>query len=85
MTKCKKRQGLAGLCADRESIERIERAKQQLDMITRCAHRLCCTAETLGAIHQERRVSRAVLVTDRYLHKLRGRCEKLAAELAETK
>ncbi|XP_067209273.1 uncharacterized protein [Linepithema humile] len=78
-------QELAPLCTDRESVERVERVRHQLDMIARCAHRVSCAAETLGAVHQERRVSRAVLLADRYLQILHSRCEKLAANVAETK
>ncbi|KAJ8674762.1 hypothetical protein QAD02_010548 [Eretmocerus hayati] len=76
---------LAPLCQDSESLERVERVRLQLDMVSRCAHRISCSAESLGAVHQERRVSRAVLIADRYLQTLRAKCEKLASELAETK
>ncbi|XP_031783120.1 uncharacterized protein LOC100680082 isoform X4 [Nasonia vitripennis] len=76
---------LAPLCVDNESLERVERARLQLEMVARCAHRISCSAETLGAVHQERRVSRAVLLADKYLQTLRAKCEKLANELAETK
>ncbi|XP_070526010.1 inositol 1,4,5-triphosphate receptor associated 2 isoform X2 [Cardiocondyla obscurior] len=78
-------QELAPLCTDRESVERVERVRHQLDMIVRCAHRVSCAAETLGAVHQERRVSRAVLLADKYLQVLQSRCEKLIANVAETK
>ncbi|XP_011693811.1 PREDICTED: uncharacterized protein LOC105453499 isoform X3 [Wasmannia auropunctata] len=78
-------QELAPLCTDRESVERVERVRHQLDMIVRCAHRVSCAAETLGAVQQERRVSRAVLLADKYLHLLQSRCEKLFANVAETK
>ncbi|EFN77397.1 hypothetical protein EAI_14528 [Harpegnathos saltator] len=54
-------------------------------MVARCAHRVSCAAETLGAVHQEHRVSKAVFVADRYLQLLQSRCEKLAANVAETK
>ncbi|XP_020283673.1 uncharacterized protein LOC109854705 isoform X4 [Pseudomyrmex gracilis] len=73
------------LCADRESVERVERIRHQLDMIAQCAHRVSCTAETLGAVHQECRVARAVLLTDKYVRMVLARCEKLAANVAETK
>ncbi|KYQ57008.1 Protein SAAL1 [Trachymyrmex zeteki] len=76
---------LAPLCTDRESVERVERVRHQLDMIVRCAHRVSCVAETLGAVQQERRVSRAVLLADKYLHVLYSRCEKLITNVAETK
>ncbi|XP_043266831.1 uncharacterized protein [Venturia canescens] len=78
-------QDLAPLCIDRESVERVERVRHQLEMINQCAHRVSCTAETLGAVHQENRISRAVLLADRYLLVLRSRCEKLAHDLSETK
>ncbi|XP_036149163.1 uncharacterized protein LOC105830282 [Monomorium pharaonis] len=78
-------QELAPLCMDRESAERVDRVRHRLDMIVRCAHRVSCTAETLGAVHQESRVSRAVLLADKYLHLLHSRCEKLIASVAETK
>ncbi|XP_023318263.1 uncharacterized protein LOC106651216 isoform X3 [Trichogramma pretiosum] len=76
---------LAPLCVDSESLERVERVKQQLEMIAHCTHQVSCNAETLGAVYQERRVSRAVLLADKYLQTLKCKCEKLAGELAETK
>ncbi|XP_011067439.1 PREDICTED: uncharacterized protein LOC105153961 isoform X3 [Acromyrmex echinatior] len=78
-------QELAPLCTDRESVERVERVRHQLDMIVRCAHRVSCAAETLGAVQQERRVSRAILLADKYLQVLHSRCEKLITNVAETK
>ncbi|XP_024888676.1 lymphoid-restricted membrane protein-like isoform X2 [Temnothorax curvispinosus] len=78
-------QELAPLCTDRESAERVERVRHQLDMIVRCAHWVSCAAETLGAVHQERRVSRAVQLADKYVHALQSQCEKLTANVAETK
>lgn len=79
------RQALAPLCVDRESVERVERVRHQLEMISRCTLRVSCTAELLGATHQERRVSRAALLADRYLQVMRARCDKISADLAETK
>ncbi|XP_051159744.1 uncharacterized protein LOC127280640 isoform X4 [Leptopilina boulardi] len=78
-------QDLAPLCTDRESLERVERVRLQLEMINQCAHRVSCVAETLGAVHQERRISRAALLADRYLQLLKTRCEKLSTEINETK
>ncbi|XP_029674345.1 uncharacterized protein LOC115242296 isoform X4 [Formica exsecta] len=78
-------QDLAPLCTDRESVERVERVRHQLDMIVRCTHRVSCAAETLGAVYQEHRVSQAVQLADRYLRLLQSRCEKLIADVAETK
>lgn len=54
-------------------------------MVARCAHRVSCAAETLGAMHQEHRISRAVFLADRYLQLLQSKCEKLAVSVAETK
>ncbi|XP_014214036.1 uncharacterized protein LOC106643419 isoform X2 [Copidosoma floridanum] len=76
---------LAPLCVDSESLERVERVRTQLEMVSRCTRWISSSAETLGAVRQERRVSRAVLLADRYLQTLRSKCEKLAGELAETK
>ncbi|XP_011157813.2 uncharacterized protein LOC105194543 isoform X1 [Solenopsis invicta] len=78
-------QELAPLCMDRESAERVDRVRHRLDMIVRCAHRVSCTAETLGAVHQERRISRAILLADKYLQLLQSRCEKLITSVAEIK
>ncbi|XP_050451807.1 uncharacterized protein LOC126851669 isoform X3 [Cataglyphis hispanica] len=78
-------QDLAPLCTDRESVERVELVRHQLDMIVRCAHRVSCTAETKGAVYQEHRVSQAIQLADRYLQLLQSRCEKLIADVAETK
>ncbi|XP_058789433.1 uncharacterized protein LOC131663213 isoform X3 [Phymastichus coffea] len=76
---------LAPLCIDSESVAKVEQAKQDLEMISRCASRISRSAETLGAVQEERRVSRAVLLVDKYLQTLRAKCEKLTAELVETK
>ena len=78
-------QELAPLCVDSESLERVERVKQQLEMIERCSRRISCCAETLGAVQQERRVSRAVLLADKYLQTLRYKCERFVDELSKTK
>ncbi|XP_063989403.1 uncharacterized protein LOC135168800 isoform X2 [Diachasmimorpha longicaudata] len=78
-------QEFAPLCFDSETVERIELACHQVDIIAQCAHRVSCTAETLGAIQQEHRISRAISLADRFLKILRSRCEKLGAELAEKK
>ena len=72
-------------CNGSDAIERIDRIKHQVEMIARCAHRISCTSETLGAVHQERRVSRAVTFVDKYLQGLRQRCQRLTDELTETK
>lgn len=73
------------LCTDRDSIEKVEKVQRRADMVARCGHRISCAAETVGATRQEHRISRAVLIADKYLQTLRTRCEILAAELAETK
>lgn len=73
------------MCFDSETIERIELACNQVELIAQCAHRVSCTAETLGAIQQEYRISRAIHLADRYLKILRNRCDKLATEVAEKK
>ncbi|XP_015112890.1 uncharacterized protein LOC107038357 [Diachasma alloeum] len=78
-------QEFAPLCFDSETVERIELACHQVEIIAQCAHRVSCTAETLGAIQQEYRISRAIHLADRFLKILRSRCEKLTAEVAEKK
>nr|XP_033194409.1 lymphoid-restricted membrane protein-like isoform X2 [Bombus vancouverensis nearcticus] len=77
--------GLCPLCTDQESIDKIENVRHQLDMIARSAHRVSCAAETLGAVYQEHRISRAIFIGDKYLQLLRSRCENLAADIAEVK
>ncbi|XP_043579006.1 inositol 1,4,5-triphosphate receptor associated 2-like isoform X2 [Bombus pyrosoma] len=77
--------GLCPLCTDQESIDKIENVRHQLDMITRSAHRVSCAAETLGAVYQEHRISRAIFIGDKYLQLLRSRCENLAADIADVK
>ncbi|XP_011304170.1 uncharacterized protein [Fopius arisanus] len=78
-------QEFAPLCFDSETVERIELACNQVEIIAQCAHRVSCTAETLGAIQQEFRISRAIHLADRFLKVLRSRCDKLSAEVAEKK
>ncbi|KAH0557966.1 hypothetical protein KQX54_013304 [Cotesia glomerata] len=76
---------LAPLCFDSETIDRIERARNQIEIIAQCARKVSCAAETLGAIQQEYRISRAIHLADRYLRLLRSRCEKLDRDLTESK
>ncbi|XP_076669114.1 uncharacterized protein LOC143369266 isoform X2 [Andrena cerasifolii] len=76
---------LLPLCTDKESIEKVERVRHRLDMVMRCAHKVSCAAETLGAVCQEQRITRAIFVADKYLQTLRSRCELLATEIAEAK
>ncbi|XP_029034093.1 uncharacterized protein LOC114871813 isoform X1 [Osmia bicornis bicornis] len=78
-------QELSPLCTDRDSIDRVEKVRRRLDTVARCAHGVSCAAETLGAVYQEHRISRAVFIADKYLQILRTRCENLAAEIMETK
>ncbi|CAD1471856.1 unnamed protein product, partial [Heterotrigona itama] len=73
------------LCTDQESIDKVENIRHRLDMITRSAHRVSCAAETLGAVYQEHRISRAIFIGDKYLQLLRSRCENLAADIADVK
>ncbi|XP_043509862.1 uncharacterized protein LOC122528616 isoform X2 [Frieseomelitta varia] len=74
---------LCPLCMDQESIDKVENIRHRLDTITRSAHRVSCAAETLGAVYQEHRISRAIFIGDKYLQLLRSRCENLAADIAD--
>ncbi|XP_017876151.1 uncharacterized protein LOC108622639 isoform X3 [Ceratina calcarata] len=76
---------LCSLCMDQESIDKVEKVRHRLDVIARSAHRISSTAESLGAVYQEHRMSRAIFLSDKYLQILRSRCENLTAEIAETK
>ncbi|KAK9294185.1 hypothetical protein QLX08_011111 [Tetragonisca angustula] len=76
---------LCPLCTDQESIDKVENIRHRLDTITRSAHRVSCVAETLGAVYQEHRISRAIFIGDKYLQLLRSRCENLAADIADIK
>lgn len=78
-------QGLSPLCTDRDSIDKVDKIRRRLDMVARCAHGVSCAAETLGAVYQEHRISKAIFIADKYLQILRTRCENLAAEIAEIK
>ncbi|XP_016919035.2 uncharacterized protein LOC108002096 isoform X1 [Apis cerana] len=76
---------LCSLCTDQESIDKVEKVRHRLDMIARSAHRISCAAETLGAVYQEHRLSRAIFIGDKYLQLLRSRCENLATDIEEIK
>lgn len=76
---------LCPLCTDQESIDKVENIRHRLDTITRSVHRVSCAAETLGAVYQEHRISRAIFIGDKYLQLLRSRCENLAADIADIK
>ncbi|OAD53623.1 Lymphoid-restricted membrane protein [Eufriesea mexicana] len=77
--------GLCPLCTDQESIDKVENVRHRLDMIARSAHRVSCAAETLGAVYQEHRISKAIFIADKYLQLLRSRCENLVTDIAEIK
>ncbi|KAE8293403.1 Lymphoid-restricted membrane protein Jaw1 Processed lymphoid-restricted membrane protein [Larimichthys crocea] len=65
--------------------ETLEKLELSLDILGGTVDRISNTAEVLGAVHQEARVSRAVELMVAHVENLRSRYDRNAAELEEAK
>ncbi|XP_029291972.1 uncharacterized protein LOC115011133 [Cottoperca gobio] len=78
-------QTLKGLCLDSRRSEILQRLELSLDILTGTVERIFNTAEVLGAVHQEARVSRAVELMVAHVENLRRRHDRSVADLEEAK
>ncbi|KAM9830103.1 uncharacterized protein ACBT44_005132 isoform 2-T2 [Syngnathus typhle] len=73
---------LLELSRGRETLEKLELS---LDILTGTVERISNTAEVLGAVHQEARVSRAVELMVAHVENVKRRLERHETELEEAK
>ncbi|KAM3618181.1 uncharacterized protein V6R79_016721 [Siganus canaliculatus] len=76
---------LKGLCLDSKRSKILQRLELSLDILAGTVERISNTAEVLGAVHQEARVSRAVELMVAHVENLRRRHDRNVAELEEAK
>ncbi|XP_027144356.1 lymphoid-restricted membrane protein [Larimichthys crocea] len=76
---------LKGLCLDSKRSKILQKLELSLDILGGTVDRISNTAEVLGAVHQEARVSRAVELMVAHVENLRSRYDRNAAELEEAK
>ncbi|KAG7220722.1 hypothetical protein INR49_017836 [Caranx melampygus] len=76
---------LKGLCLDSKRSKILQRLELSLDILGGTVERISNTAEVLGAVHQEARVSRAVELMVAHVENLRRRHDRNLAELEEAK
>uniref|UniRef100_A0A146ZZT8 Lymphoid-restricted membrane protein maternal long form n=1 Tax=Fundulus heteroclitus TaxID=8078 RepID=A0A146ZZT8_FUNHE len=76
---------LKGLCLDSKRSSILQRLELSLDILGGTVERISSTAEVLGAVHQEARVSRAVELMVAHVESLRRRHDRNLAELEEAK
>ncbi|XP_038139061.1 inositol 1,4,5-triphosphate receptor associated 2 isoform X2 [Cyprinodon tularosa] len=76
---------LKGLCLDSKRSSILQRLELCLDILGGTVERISSTAEVLGAVHQEARVSRAVELMVAHVESLRRRHDRHLAELEEAK
>ncbi|XP_056279841.1 inositol 1,4,5-triphosphate receptor associated 2 [Pseudoliparis swirei] len=76
---------LKGLCLDTERSGILQRMERSLDVLGGTVERISNTAEVLGAVHQEARVSRAVKLMVAHEENLKMQHHRNVAELQEVK
>ncbi|KAI3357393.1 hypothetical protein L3Q82_015826, partial [Scortum barcoo] len=76
---------LKGLCLDSKRSKVLQRLELSLDILGGTVERISNTAEVLGAVHQEARVSRAVELMVAHVENLKKRHDSNLAELEEAK
>ncbi|XP_026010332.1 lymphoid-restricted membrane protein isoform X2 [Astatotilapia calliptera] len=76
---------LKSLCLDNKRSEILQKLELSLDILGGTVERISNTAEVLGAVHQEARVSRAVELMVAHVERLRKRYDRNLAELEEAR
>ncbi|XP_041712759.1 inositol 1,4,5-triphosphate receptor associated 1 [Coregonus clupeaformis] len=76
---------LKALCLDSKRSKILQRLELCLDILRGTVERISNTAQVLGAVHQEARVSRAVELMVSHVDNLKRRHERDITELDETK
>ncbi|XP_053706402.1 inositol 1,4,5-triphosphate receptor associated 2 isoform X2 [Synchiropus splendidus] len=74
---------LKGLCLDSKRSKILQRLELSLDILAGTVERISSTAEVLGAVHQEARVSRAVELMVAHVQNLRRSHHRHKTELQE--
>ncbi|XP_049610711.1 uncharacterized protein si:ch211-163l21.11 isoform X1 [Syngnathus scovelli] len=78
-------EALKGLCLDSKRSKIVQKLELSLDILTGTVERISNTAEVLGAVHQEARVSRAVELMVAHVENVKRRLERHETELEEVK
>ncbi|CAK6951372.1 inositol 1%2C4,5-triphosphate receptor associated 1 [Scomber scombrus] len=78
-------EALKDLCLDSTRSKILQRLELSLDILGGTVERISNTAEVLGAVHQEARVSRAVELMVAHVENLRRRHDRNVAEQEEAK
>ncbi|KAK7878543.1 hypothetical protein WMY93_030379 [Mugilogobius chulae] len=76
---------LKALCLDSRRSTILQKLELSLDILGGTVERISTTAEVLGAVHQEARVSRAVELMVAHVENLRKRYQKNLSELEEAR
>ncbi|KAI9530812.1 hypothetical protein NQZ68_000303 [Dissostichus eleginoides] len=76
---------LKGLCLDSKRSKILQRLELSLDILGGTVERISNTAEVLGAVHQEARVSRAVELMVAHVENVKRRHDRTVLELEETR
>ncbi|XP_039604595.1 inositol 1,4,5-triphosphate receptor associated 2 isoform X3 [Polypterus senegalus] len=76
---------LKSMCPDKKRLEVLQQLELSLQILSNAIGRITCTAELLGAVHQEARMSRAVELMVVHVENLKRRHAKEHSELEETK
>ncbi|CAI5647389.1 unnamed protein product [Oreochromis niloticus] len=76
---------LKSLCLDSKRSKILQKLELSLDILGGTVERISNTAEVLGAVHQEARVSRAVELMVAHVERLRRRYDRNLAELEEAR
>ncbi|XP_029995525.1 lymphoid-restricted membrane protein-like [Sphaeramia orbicularis] len=76
---------LKALCLDSKRSKILQKLELSLDILGGTVERISNTAEVLGAVHQEARVSRAVELMVSHVENLRKRYDKNLTELKEAR
>ncbi|XP_063065732.1 inositol 1,4,5-triphosphate receptor associated 2 isoform X3 [Engraulis encrasicolus] len=78
-------EALKVLCLDSERYKALQKLDLTLDILAGTMEQVARTAEVLGAVHQEAKVSRAVDVMLAHVENMRQRHDRHCAELEETR
>ncbi|XP_030589515.1 lymphoid-restricted membrane protein isoform X2 [Archocentrus centrarchus] len=76
---------LKGLCLDSKRSKILQKLELSLDILGGTVERISNTAEVLGAVHQEARVSRAVELMVAHVERLKRRYDRNLTELEEAR
>ncbi|KAM8863839.1 uncharacterized protein AB9W97_018461 isoform 1-T1 [Spinachia spinachia] len=76
---------LKGLCLDSKRSKILQRLELSLDILGGTVERISNTAEVLGAVHQEARVSRAVELMVSHVENLKRQYDRNMSELEDAK